>query len=342
MELPREADTPFNSSARADIILRSSDNVDFYAMKSFLAFASSVFESMFSLPQSQKDGGGQTVGSLPVIELQEECKFIRNLLLHCYPGVPPVIEDADDIITTIVVAEKYAMDDVQKQLRTELLASPAMTRDPLRIFAVAFHHGWEEVARFAARKTLDIHVTELPFSPELDYLTGSGLYRLFEYRYRCARRIRQWMSTTGISNPDFSQDKSRIWYSSRDASTDEYIWREEHGQCKSDSAVFAHPSLRAHPDDRSVRVTATTWWTAYFTALLARLDACPSGNIVLDNNLSDEALTAASRCRTCARDAHRHLDNFKKELAEAIDKVVSEVVLEIQFSNCQPTEDSGK
>jgi hypothetical protein len=57
MEAPRNADSPFDPASHTpDVILRSSDNVDFYVMKTFLAFSSpDVFAPMFTLPQTQHD-----------------------------------------------------------------------------------------------------------------------------------------------------------------------------------------------------------------------------------------------------------------------------------------------
>ncbi|EIW75069.1 hypothetical protein CONPUDRAFT_66183, partial [Coniophora puteana RWD-64-598 SS2] len=46
----RQAKAPFDDP-EAEIILRSSDNVEFRVFKSFLAFSSSIFRDMLSLPQ---------------------------------------------------------------------------------------------------------------------------------------------------------------------------------------------------------------------------------------------------------------------------------------------------
>ena len=69
------ADAPFDHSL-ADVILRSSDKIDFRVFKLFLSLASPVFETMFSLPQPTEgvnpDEG--TTDKLPVMPLSEDAK----------------------------------------------------------------------------------------------------------------------------------------------------------------------------------------------------------------------------------------------------------------------------
>lgn len=56
------ASPPFDDP-EADIILRSSDNVDFHVYKFLLSLVSPVFKSMFALPQISLEEGGDGTGS---------------------------------------------------------------------------------------------------------------------------------------------------------------------------------------------------------------------------------------------------------------------------------------
>src|ERR1700684_792202 len=81
------ASSPFDSPD-TDVILRSSDKVDFRVFKMFIAFASPIFKDIFALPQASK---GKSVGEdemkhhLPIIQMTESSRTIENLLKLCYP-----------------------------------------------------------------------------------------------------------------------------------------------------------------------------------------------------------------------------------------------------------------
>jgi len=113
METPRNADSPFDPASHTpDVILRSSDNVDFYVMKSFLAFSSpDVFGGMFTLPQAQLNIPSPS--GLHIVPVTEDSKTLRILLLYCYP-LDPHDEgndsDVGDIARAVSAARKYAMD----------------------------------------------------------------------------------------------------------------------------------------------------------------------------------------------------------------------------------------
>ena len=54
------ATAPFDH-AKADIVLRSSDNVDFRVFKLFLSLASPVFETLFDIPQPVEESEDQEI-----------------------------------------------------------------------------------------------------------------------------------------------------------------------------------------------------------------------------------------------------------------------------------------
>ncbi|KDR80774.1 hypothetical protein GALMADRAFT_1357505 [Galerina marginata CBS 339.88] len=89
MDDSTEAGVPFNSTAQADVVLRSSDGVKFYAIEAFLSFSSSFFQSMFSLPKPNCNTDKKCNKSLPVVEMAETSGVIMALLQFCYPGIAP-------------------------------------------------------------------------------------------------------------------------------------------------------------------------------------------------------------------------------------------------------------
>jgi hypothetical protein len=76
----------------ANLIIRSSDNVDFRAHKPVLAMASPVFRDLLSLPQPP---GGESVDGLPVVQLSEGSELLNSLVSMLYP-VPTVVPKSYD------------------------------------------------------------------------------------------------------------------------------------------------------------------------------------------------------------------------------------------------------
>jgi BTB/POZ domain len=76
----------------ANIIIRSSDLVDFRVHKSALALVSPFFEDLLSLPQPSDS---ETVDGLPVVQLSEDSELLNSLVSIIYPvrrGVPSSYE----------------------------------------------------------------------------------------------------------------------------------------------------------------------------------------------------------------------------------------------------------
>src|SRR6202041_1557624 len=66
-----------------NIIIRSSDLVDFRVHKSVLAMTSPFFRDLFSLPQPSDT---KTSDGLPVVELSEDSELLNSLVSIIYPA----------------------------------------------------------------------------------------------------------------------------------------------------------------------------------------------------------------------------------------------------------------
>ncbi|PBK69216.1 hypothetical protein ARMSODRAFT_975483 [Armillaria solidipes] len=101
------ADPPFNDPENSDLILRSSDNVDFYVHKSNLAGASSVFRDMFEVGQ-----GMQILhDTIPVVQLSEDGNGLYKFLMWCDLSLDPAQTPLtiDDIALILSISDKEAM-----------------------------------------------------------------------------------------------------------------------------------------------------------------------------------------------------------------------------------------
>ncbi|KIM44459.1 hypothetical protein M413DRAFT_24954 [Hebeloma cylindrosporum] len=322
METPRSADSPFDPASHTpDVILRSSDNVDFYVMKSFLAFSSpDFFAAMFSLPQTQHDIPSPS--GLHIVPVAEDSKALRILLLQCYPlDLQDEENDVIDIARAIVAARKYVMDIAEKRIE-KILFSKALfllERHPLHIYMP-----W-----------LVIPSSHLSPSPELNHITGMDMYQLNECRHRCVKAIWDWY----FKNKHGFEEQGP-W---GELVEEPYVWFDERSHKDRTSGqlctfectqVLRQDDWNLHPPDEEViyNIYATPWWTAYFVGLMKAIELCPSKQTVLKfSEAYYDALRDSSSCTFCRLDGARHLDYFKGGFGWNVEAIVKKEISELEF-----------
>ena len=328
----RNAESPFDPASHTpDVILRSSENVDFYVMKAFLAFSSpDFFAPMFTLPQAQHDIPSPS--GLHVVPVAEDSKALRVLLLCCYPlDLQDEASDIVDLAKAMSAARKYAMDLTEKRIGKMFLSKALSLLDgnPLHIYAVACRYGFEELGRAATRKTLEIPPSRLFPSPELNYITGMDMYKLTQSRYQCVLAIWDWYFLSGTKH--FFEDEGPYGEPIEGI----YVWfnLNSHGDGPPCSLKVTelrrqdHDDWDYYPSGDGFDILATPWWSTYFVALMKAIELCPSRRTVF--KFSDEAyykaLRDASSCPVCRLYAARHLDSFREYFAKNIDEIVTKV-----------------
>lgn len=332
METPRNADSPFDPESHTpDVILRSSDNVDFYVMKTFLAFSSpDVFGAMFTLPQTQHDIPSPS--GLHIVPVTEDSKALRILLLYCYPlDLQDEANDVGDIARAVSAAHKYTMDFTAKRIEKGFLskALSLLDRNPLHIYALACRYGFEELGR-AARKMSDVPPSHLSSSPELKHITGMDMYQLSQFRHRCVLAIWEWYFETKHSFQEegpFGEavEVAYVWFNHKS-----HRREPTSGQpCSFEVTRVQRQDDWDHysPCDECFSIFASPWWSSYFVALMKAIELCPSRRTVFkfSNEAYYDALTAASSCEFCRLEAVCHLDFFREDFAWNIDVIVTRV-----------------
>ncbi|KAJ6540874.1 hypothetical protein DFH09DRAFT_1175499, partial [Mycena vulgaris] len=186
-----DAAAPFNP-IDADIIISSSDGTHFRLHRLILSLASPVFRQMFSLPQP-----ADSTLEIPIIPVSEDSKLLYHVLRLCYPGEGPSIATLDGWTNVIETLMKYDMAEVAKGCSAYF--APHIADDPVAVFALACHYGWEALARRAAKQTLKTPLRTLQpgATPYLRYMAANHYHALLLYHQQCG----DVAATTGATLP---------------------------------------------------------------------------------------------------------------------------------------------
>ena len=176
---------PFDDTD-ADIILRSSDRVDFMVYKVILSKASPVFKAMFSLPQPTD----RPQESLPIVDLAENSKVLAALLSVIYPHTSESGSEEQlsltDLIAALDVARKYDMATASRRLIVVFKGSKAIKDSPLEAFCAAYSRELGEAAQIAARASLKHRLNLDNIGDTLEHTNGPAFHRLWKFHRACS------------------------------------------------------------------------------------------------------------------------------------------------------------
>src|SRR5712672_4004442 len=183
----------------ADLIIRSSDQVDFHVHQSNLGMASVVFEDMFTAPGPSPREQGQ---NKPVINLTEDSETLHRLLTMLYPIEHSTPETLEDALSLLVACQKYQMDSTIARIRSLLKdhEPPLFTaQNSFRAYGVARQYHLKEEALVAGRLTLERSLDFDECGEDLRFISGADLIQLRRYRAECTKvaknRIHQLKSS---------------------------------------------------------------------------------------------------------------------------------------------------
>ena len=178
---PELAKAPFDDP-RADLVLRSSDGVNFRVFKIILSLASSIFADMFTLPTPPAPPNSSD--EPPVVQLPEDAETLDLALRHCYPIRSPEVVKQRDARILLEFARKYQVDLFEPSLTRFL--TDTIERDPVGVYALAAAYECQDIASKALRSSLKIPMYLLQ-SPELQYSTTEQYQALIHYHISCGR-----------------------------------------------------------------------------------------------------------------------------------------------------------
>lgn len=305
------ASSPFDH-AKADVILRSADGVEFRVFKLFLSLASPFFETLFSLPQAPDGATDQEMkDDLAVIAMSEDSKTLNSFLRFCYPSTladDPSFENLTDVLSVLAAARKYSLDLIEKKVCQALANPKVLGTEPIRCFAIARNARLTHETITAARHTLSQPLIPAQFS-EIGLITASELLALLTYHKNCSVAVQPLTK-------DFK------WL------TDHYV---NYNSCTWLFGPYYNGSCRCRQvtDNKFLLwgIQTVTWWAAYMQELSELLKDRPSGEtvrIAADNTVQTVRSTGCAACSSFVKENMAELSNL---LALKVDEAVAAIEL---------------
>ena len=209
-----DAATPFDHLL-ADVILRSSDNVDFRVFKLFLSLASPVFETMFGLPQPPEGANPDegTDDGLPVVPVSEDSKTLDALLRFCYPSTlaeDPSLENFIFAAKVLETAKKYSLDAIERIVIKALFTPNILEVDSFPCFAVACRAELREQCALAAKYSLREPLIPTRFEG-IQLISSINLLGLLTYHQNCANAVLELQTDLTWIQNHYQQYTATAW-----------------------------------------------------------------------------------------------------------------------------------
>ena len=304
------AAAPFDH-AKADIILRSSDNINFRVFKLFLSLASPFFETLFDLPQPTQAGEDHEIqDDLVVIPVTEDSKTLDIILRFCYPGTLAddpdiVVEGIGEVMNAFEAARKYSLDAIEKKVSRAIFSSKILEKEPLRCFVTAHRGRLREEALLAAKYTLTQPLIP-SWSEEIGMLNTGDLLSLLSYHQRCGDAVYALKNNLSWITPLPDSNWLIGSYSSYDS-----LGR----RCRcAPTSRYAVSSNRA-PE----------WWEDFMEETFTALRDKPCKSTVQASAEKTVQEVKASGCGACSPKVTEGMHELVKLFSRTIEKTVSQV-----------------
>ncbi|KZS86724.1 hypothetical protein SISNIDRAFT_420603, partial [Sistotremastrum niveocremeum HHB9708] len=134
-------DLPYISYDNGDLILQSSDNVEFRVHLAVMSLVAPLFrnDNMISLEGYTRviydDVEGTNVKGIVLCELP--ATVLGNILRSIYPGERPHFDSLNEIVTVLFAADKYDFKSVVRDLEILLVSSTYVSTEPLRLYSLS-------------------------------------------------------------------------------------------------------------------------------------------------------------------------------------------------------------
>lgn len=187
----------------ADLIIRSSDGVDFRVHRIILSLSSYFFADMLALPQPSG------TASIPIVDVTEDshsCHTFDMFLRFSYPIIDPEVKSLLELRKVLTAAVKYDAAIVVHAMKKIMVSPPSLNKEPLRVYAIACIFGLEEEAQIAADYAVTTHTSGswVEEYEELDEISAGAYYRLLKLRRRGPRTTKSGKKGNSGGTPIFN------------------------------------------------------------------------------------------------------------------------------------------
>lgn len=299
----------------ANLVVQSSDLVNFHVHQSVLAITSPVFKDMFS-HEEPSESGSESVDGLPVVKVTEDAELLKSLFSILYPVRLVIPSSYKKVLYLLAACQKYDMDQAQSFIRAEVGRGVFPTPTGNEVFgayAIAFGKRLIPEMESAACSTLDYPMTLETLGAGLRLFEGSALQDLVRFRKRCRDNLVTCLkSFLNLRDLPFN-----IWVSCRGLSSNSYLsWQTE--------AEYSPP-----------------WLSDLFQRLLKELDHAFTKPLPNPSNIRDEYTSALQAhtissgnitCITCVLVHAMRGEAFCKELKNRLAHCISKTKMSCSAS----------
>lgn len=164
----------------ADVILRSTDDILFYAHRAVLLLA---FADKLLGPEAVSESNGSDAE----VAVDLDSASLRALLHFCYPLSPQQCRGLPQAILVLKAAAKYDMTSIVCSVKETLMTF--IDTDPLAVYFTASIHGWTSEATAAARIAIVKDITDV-YVPQMEDAPASVYHSLLAFQHQYAQTVK--------------------------------------------------------------------------------------------------------------------------------------------------------
>ncbi|KAF8892200.1 hypothetical protein BD779DRAFT_1642922 [Infundibulicybe gibba] len=303
-------DTYFSDTDDADIILHSSDNVEFHTHRILLSLASPLFKDMFTLPQNPTMETDMEA-TQHIIPMSENSCVLRHFLTWCDPRTEFVCDKWADIPGVLKLADKYDVVSLRDTVKRMIMSSYWIRANPLGVYAIATEYQFDDLACRAARSSLKLFLGESLSVPEMGSISAIDFHDLLRYHHKCGKKAMG--ATTDLS---WMQPGAKEIF-------------KQHNQDYSNSCCSS-PNRSRYPGAGVLGIV--TWLYNHLTLVGQRLLEKPAGTTVEQLSLRPqekwEPFKQAAACSLCSSTWRYNISRFNADLSAEIEKRIDTVPFE--------------
>ncbi|KAJ6606913.1 hypothetical protein B0H10DRAFT_1956714 [Mycena sp. CBHHK59/15] len=182
---------PAFSDKSADVVLQSVEGTMYRVHAFTLRNTSGFFRTMLSLPQTSES---KVHHEIPVGE--KDAVLERVLRMMCGLEIPRWTS-FNELESTLDLIEKWDAPGPLSIVRTAI-TSPLFANEPLRVYVLATHFGWEEETKEVLVNTLKLELLNGQHDATLCRLSSRSLLTLLAFHDRCKTRFKNALDGTDL------------------------------------------------------------------------------------------------------------------------------------------------